>query len=378
MQKWVADGLIVGFATVAFGSAASALLPGNSIASVATSGFGAVSSSMVLSRRRTAVLPKSAHSRGNAQTYLPKPQIRSASKGISSPIKQANSTQATPLSRRTPESYFKESPVEELSTDVEAIGDEKHQSLSKLLSEDVAIAWLANRQISVMDRADLDPHVEAIFNKHAIKLGDKYKDEDGQPQSSLLLKQIKWSIANQRGVQCHLSKVSQKQIGTITQIAGDLDKDTLFFSKYKYVSSEKVIHAVIQERQDTRSFFTGNWFERFVEYKVSDLLQRSNLSYTRLMNRIIRFSNGDSFELDLFYLIEGRPLLIECKTGKERDAYQKFSDRRKRLSISPARAFLVVLDFDPSETERLSAVWKLNIVGQDNLIPQMEAVIGSN
>ncbi|WOB44526.1 hypothetical protein HNI00_16250 [Thermoleptolyngbya oregonensis NK1-22] len=378
MQKWVADGLVVGLATIVLGGTASALFPRNSIASIASSSLGAVSSSMVLARRRTRLSPESEEPEENVYPQLPE----LSEKHVSGVLEESDSAEHTPFSEPVLDKNSKasliENPSTNPSTEDTAEESENLQLLDGRLSEEVAIKWLANRGVSVMDQPELDPHTEEIFNKHAVRLGNKYKDEDGQPQLSRLLGQIKWSIINERNLTCHLNRASQKQIGTITQFGKDLDKDTLFFSRYKYFPGEKIIRASVRNRPDTRSFFTGGWFERFIEYKVSDFLQRSNLSYSRLMNRLIQFSNGDSFELDLFYVVEGKPLLIECKTGRDRDAYQKFSDRRKRLSISPERAFLVILDFDPGETERLSAVWKFNIVGQDNLIPQIEAGLGSN
>ncbi|MFQ3626628.1 MAG: hypothetical protein SNJ81_03520 [Cyanobacteriota bacterium] len=373
MQQWVADGLIVGLATVALGGATSALLPRNSVASVASSGLGAVSSSIVLARRRASLLPESGDSQENAPAPLPEPPGVLTSEFPAQNLEENESPNKPVLALSLTASPTEYTFIEETAEETENL-----QPPRGCLSEEVAIDWLANRGISVLDQPELDPHTEAIFNKRAVRLGNKYKDEDGQPQLSRLLGQIKWSITNERNLTCHLNKASQKQIGIITQFCDDLDKDTLFFSHYKYFRGEKVIRAGIRNRPDTRSFFTGGWFERFVEHKVSDFLQRSNLSYSRLMNRLIQFSNEDSFELDLFYLVEGKPLLIECKTGRNRDAYQKFSDRRKRLSASPQGAFLVILDFDPAETERLSAVWKFNIVGQDNLISQMEAVIASS
>jgi len=373
MQKWVTDGLMVGLATMVLGGITSALLPRNSIASVASSGLGAVSSSIFLAWRRASLLTESGDLQEHVSTQLPEsPKVHILDFPAQNSEENALFSQSV-LDHRSTTSPIKDPSIEDTAEEAENL-----QPLSGRLSEEVAIHWLTNRGISVMDQPELDPHTEAIFNKHAVRLGNKYKDEDGQPQLSRLLGQIKWSITNERSLTCHLNRASQRQIGIITQFCDDLDKDTLFFSRYKYIRGEKMIRAGIRNRPDIRSFFTGGWFERFVEYKISGFLQRSNLSYSCLMNRLIQFSNGDSFELDLFYVVEDKPLLIECKTGKDRDAYQKFSDRRKRLSISPERAFLVVLDFDPAETERLSAVWKFNIVGQDNLIPQMEAVIGSN
>lgn len=338
MQKWVADGLIVGLATVVFGGATSALLPRNAIASVASSGLGAVSSSMVLARRRTRVLLESTNPQETVFAQLPTFLEGHVSDSLERSDLSADLSdleEDRTSSRSVLDSKLKAIPIESPSTEETAEEAENLQPLSGRLNEEVAINWLANRGISVMDRPEPDPHTEAIFNKHAIRLGDKYKDEDGQPQLSRLLGQIRWSIINERNLTCHLNKASQKQIGTITQFGKDLDRDTLFFSRYRYFPGDKVIRAVIRNRPDTRSFFTGGWFERFVEYKVSDLLQCSNLSYSCLMNRLIQFSNEDSFELDLFYVVEGNPLLIECKTGRDRDAYQKFSDRRKRLSIPP-------------------------------------------
>ncbi|MEA5451851.1 hypothetical protein VB780_24965 [Leptolyngbya sp. CCNP1308] len=152
--------------------------------------------------------------------------------------------------------------------------------------------------------------------------------------------------------------------------------DDTLFSSYRYSKDDKTIHAVLQDRGDIRSFFNGGWFERYIHHKISELLQQSQLPYDCLANPVVKFSNGDSFELDLLFLISGEPLLIECKTGGDYNAHlKKFSDHRKRLSISPEKAFLVMLDLEDAKTERLSQFWKFQVVNQDRLIALIEKMI---
>lgn len=241
-------------------------------------------------------------------------------------------------------------------------------------SEEIIINWLSTKGIKVEDYRLSDPSVDEIFNKHAIFLGDNLKDANCQPLLAPLLKQIKWSISQNRGVQYHLKNSTQVQIRVLTQFCRDLRDDTLL-SSYYYSKNEKIIHAAVQDRKDIRSFFNGEWFERFVCHKIYELLQNLRLSYSCLLNPIIKFPNGDSFELDLLFLVEGKPLLVECKTGGDFSAHLKqFSDHRKRLSISSERAFLVLLDLEDSQTERLSQFWKFKVVNQNNLVSLIQGL----
>jgi hypothetical protein len=372
MQKWITDGLIVGLVTVTIGGGASILSPKNTGVTVLGSGLGAVLSSTILAKRQSQALTCLKKQLQNAKTSSQITQSKASNPALATP------TQLAPLNQKQ-EARFKEGSLiqqpEAATTNYHSSAEELDSIGSQRQSEELAIDWLSSKKISVENHRTLDLSVDEIFNKQAIYLGDNLKDENRNPLLAPFLKQIKWSISQNRGVQYHLKNLTQPQIKILTQFCQNLHDDTLL-SSYRYLKDEKIIHAVIQDRGDVRSFFNGNWFERFVGHKIHELLQKLNLPYTHLNNPIIKFPNGNKFELDLLFLVEGHPLLIECKTGGDFNAHlKKFSDHQRRLSISPERAFLVILDLENSQTERLSPFWRFKVVNQDQLVPLIQTVV---
>ena len=186
---------------------------------------------------------------------------------------------------------------------------------------------------------------------------------------------MKWAISQNRGIQFHLKNANQSQITIQTQFCNHLLKDTLL-SSYRYSRNDRTIHAAIQDRADIRSFFNGEWFERYIAYKICNLIQDLDLDYAYLMNPIIRFSNGDSFELDIFFLIADQPLLIECKTGGNVEAHlKKFADHRKRLSMSSSHAVLIILDLEDEQAEKLSHFWGVTMTNQRNFLSVLKTTL---
>lgn len=294
MQKWIADGLIVGLVTVAVGGGASVVLPKNSEASLVGSGLGAITSSTILAKRQRRVLAQLENQLQDVQALLLATQAEASvtQTDISDLLEQLDQEQETQLEEDLPIQQQNEAATGTLSVKeiIDSIGLQDR-------SDEIVINWLSAKEIRLEDRRLPDPYVDEIFNKQAIFLGNNLNDESRKPLLAPLLKQIKWAISQNRGVQYNLKNSTQLQTRVLTQFCRNLRDDTLL-SSYHYSKNEKTIHAAIQDRGDVRSFFNGEWFERFICHKISELLQNLHLTYSHLINPVIKFPNGDSFELD--------------------------------------------------------------------------------
>jgi hypothetical protein len=426
MQKWILEGLMIGVASVVVGRSVSILVSENSRATLVGSGLGAVAGSVVVTKRHRQALSKTELQLKVAQTELLKNQtevsnsqayvlnlenqLKSTQSDLSMLQAKTANSQANIL---TLESQLKLAQVELLVTQTEAsnaqadvsslleqlepepievkvntelfknlyseatfiIDDPSDQIEAEHFSKDSDAVkdWFANKKITI-DNQHQPTSQDAILNKHAIFLGEHLRDENNEPLLAPLLKQIRWAISQNRGIQYHFKKASQNQTRILTQFCRHLFDDTLF-SSYRYVKNndQKIIHAAIQDRADIRVFFDGVWFERFICYKVCSVLNELNISYSYIINPIIKFANGDRFELDLFFLINGQPLLIECKTGGNFTSHiKRFADHCKRLSLSPSNAYLVILDLEDAQSENLSQLWKFTVVNQDGLVDRLQ------
>ena len=422
MQKWILEGLMIGMASVVMGGGVSILMPENSKATLAGGTLGAIAGSAVLAKRHRQVLDKTElrlkliHSE-LISNQAEESNLRSNIVALGNKLKltqselltlQAN-TSNSQAHILTLESQLKLAQAELIDTQTEAsnaqddvsilleqlepepiepklnvmafqsqhteatfiIDAPSHESeaVNGSKDEDAAIAWFATKKISIENQHQ-PTFQDAILNKHAIFLGEHLKDENHEPLLAPLLKQIRWAISQNRGVQYHFKKASQNQTRILTQFCRHLLDDTLL-SSYRYVKNndQKIIHAAIQDRADIRAFFDGIWFERFICHRVCSVLDSLGIHYSYLMNPIVKFTNGDRYELDLFFLVDEKPLLIECKTGGNFTAHiKKFGDHCKRLSLSFPSAYLVILDLEDAQSENLSQLWKFTVVNQDGLV----------
>lgn len=421
MQKWILEGLIIGMASVVIGGGISLLIPENSKATLAGGTLGAIAGSVVLSKRHRQVLAKTEFRLKLVQTELidNQAELTNSRTNIFTLENKLQLTQSELLMLQantsnsqanilTLESQLKLAQAELIASQTEASNAQddvsilleqlepepteptvnvvafqsQHTEATFIIDapsneseagngskdEDAAIAWFATKKISIENQHQ-PAFQDAILNKHAIFLGENLKDENHEPLLAPLLKQIRWAISQNRGVQYHFKKASQNQTRIITLFCRNLLDDSLFASyRYNKNNDQKIIHAAVQDRADIRGFFDGVWFERFICHRVCIIFDNLGVQYSFLMNPIIKFANGDKYELDLFFVVDEKPLLIECKTGGNFTGHiKRFSERCKRLSLSPVNAYLVILDLEEAQAENLSQLWQFTVVNQDGL-----------
>lgn len=346
MQRWLADSLLVGIVSVAAGVGISQIVPNAPRASsIAGSTVGAVvSSAFIMRRQNDEILGLEEQLADDQKLLLTAAVEETAAPAAELPIAAGNGSP----SAGTVVSRDRATPV---------------------------IQWLAERHIRVENYRQDAVDTDDIFNRHAKTLGDRYKDDEDRPLLAPLLKQMKWAIARNRGLQHHLRNANQQQIAAQTQFCNHLLRDSLL-SSYFYNKNTKVIHGAIQDRTDIRHFFNGEWFERFICHKTEAILQALKLDYDYLMNPVIQYDNKDTFELDLLFLVNNEPILIECKTGGDFNQHLKrFESHRNRLDISPDRAFLVILDLDDEQTPRLSKFWNFKVVNPKTFAALLPATV---
>ena len=129
-------------------------------------------------------------------------------------------------------------------------------------------------------------------------------------------------------------------------------------------------------RSDIQGFFDGGWFERFIYDKVVELFDSEGVDYQYLRNPKIAYENGDLSELDLFFLVNGKPLLIECKAGQQYHAgIEKFNTHGQRLNLNSDNAIFVVLDIDEAEAHIRTHHWDITVADQNNFLDRIKSLI---
>ncbi|MEB3357262.1 MAG: hypothetical protein VKK04_11085 [Synechococcales bacterium] len=232
-----------------------------------------------------------------------------------------------------------------------------------------AIAWLTQVGIGVESHYQPQAGLDEIFDRLSGFLGTHYG------ALGPLYRQIKRNVAGGNRFRFSLASSSQREISLSTQFCAMLNRASLL-SFYRYSNADKLIQAALQNRADVIRLFQGEWFERYVANEVAQWLDSRSLRYECLINPKILYENGDRFELDLVFMVEDAPLWIECKTGKDSNAYlERYSNHRKQLNIPKGRSLLVILDIPTEQAQTLTTLWDITVTNQELLLACVKEAI---
>ncbi len=246
---------------------------------------------------------------------------------------------------------------------------EKKTALNKIKTEET-ITWLEQQNIEVKNYYK-EEEGDGIFNEIALFLGYKYNLL--QP----IYEQIKRNIPKGTSFQINLASKTELEISTATQFCNKLS-NYAFLNTYNYNNATKTIYASPPQQGRIINFLNGGWFERFVFHEIINLLKKNNFDFSCLLNPQINISNGNNFELDLLFLIDKVPLWLECKTGDYQAYILKYSEFRKVLSISKARACLIILGISNELTNKLNQLYEITVLNENNFLEYIELLIKNN
>lgn len=215
------------------------------------------------------------------------------------------------------------------------------------------IQWLESLEITVSNYYQSQAY-DYIYDHLTISLGENYEYLDK------LYQKIKRRLSNGNNFQLSLIGKNQREIYVNTSFCSQL-YEYAFLTSYRYSSNNKTIFASPNRTGQAINFFSGQWFERFVYLKVSQLLSQQSLSYQYLLNPEILTPDSNNFELDIVFFIEEEPLWIECKTGQYQNYINKYSLFRQTLKISKEKSFLVILGISDRLASELTEMYDLMV-----------------
>ena len=167
---------------------------------------------------------------------------------------------------------------------------------------------------------------------------------------------------------------SPQKVADITQFCTQM-YNLAFFTEYKYMRSPQ-FHLYITPNRDPRilNFFSGQWLERYIRMKIISVLKLRSLSFAYISNPQVTLPNGEDFEFDVFFEVEGQIYWLEAKTADYRKHIGKYSKISKMLGIDRSRAFIVLADLDMTdETARdLSNLFGMRVVKIERLADELE------
>ena len=180
----------------------------------------------------------------------------------------------------------------------------------KEIDVNILIDKLQEKNITVKTYVD-SSHENTSLDNVAYFMGNRYND------IRKVYETIKRHLNKPNGFHLDLKNATQSEISASCQLCTTL-YDIAFLSEYKYDKSPRYfIHATPNKIPIAINFLTGHWLEIFIRKTIHDSLKSlpAAIEYTYLINPQIILPNGNDFELDVVFLINGEIYWVEGKTG---------------------------------------------------------------
>lgn len=229
---------------------------------------------------------------------------------------------------------------------------------------DGIVQWFQRRQVQAR------PCPEAVdtsgfFDDIAVELGDNHA------LLGEVVDKIRWG--QQKDIpnfSVNLSKRGQKDGQAINAFCKRLH-DYSLLAKYFYQKQEKIGRGTIQSAPTVRQFFAGEWLEWYAFMKLLGLFRDKQRGFSCARKLSVVFANEDLHELDVFFLVEGTPVCIECKTGEFRPEIDKYLTLRKRLGIDRNHFILCASNLTDEQAAGLSSMYELSFVNPAGLVAHL-------
>lgn len=152
--------------------------------------------------------------------------------------------------------------------------------------------------------------------------------------------------------------------------------DCSFVAKCFHLKHEQILRVVLQTAPAIREFFDGDWLEWYVLMEMLHAVRRHRRRYSCARNLVISLQNGESYELDVFFLLDGeRPICIECKSGEFRQDIDRCVSLRKRLGLDRESFVVCAVGLVPEQAQGLSSTYELAFTSERDLPARLERMV---
>lgn len=244
----------------------------------------------------------------------------------------------------------------------------------KEIDVNILIDKLQEKNITVKTYVD-SSHENTSLDNVAYFMGNRYND------IRKVYETIKRHLNKPNGFHLDLKNATQSEISASCQLCTTL-YDIAFLSEYKYDKSPRYfIHATPNKIPIAINFLTGHWLEIFIRKTIQDSLKSlpAAIEYTYLINPQIILPNGNDFELDVVFLINGEIYWVEGKTGNYQHYINKYSHVANMLNLDKNHSFLVLTDvINPNTTYILSKTFDMTIIPVEEFKEEIKYVFHEN
>lgn len=249
-------------------------------------------------------------------------------------------------------------------SDDELIEEGREENITN--EEDAIEVFLNARNIRIKTIPPEDA-ADDVINSLSEFLGNNYS---GLHE---LLSKIKRKMQKGEFLTLSIKEYPQKDVSNVCQFCTRLH-DIAFLEQYKYFKSPQfLIKAKTSTLPKAQNFFSGQWLERYVllsVYKAVNLVSREldkELEFTYLLNPQIILPNGDDFELDLLFQVNGTFYWIEAKSGDYQQHISKYYRISQMLNLNSEQSIMVLTDFSSDKLDALTKLFSMRVCSLSQL-----------
>ncbi|WP_265947678.1 hypothetical protein [Dechloromonas sp. A34] len=201
-----------------------------------------------------------------------------------------------------------------------------------------------------------------FFDEVAVQIGRNL------PVLKEVLERLRWAQQKEySSTTIHLDKKSPEDAKAISAFCQQL-YDFSFVAKCFHNRPENNVRLILQTAPAIREFFNGEWLEWFALMACLEYAKERNKRFSCARNLSITLQNDESYELDVFMLIDGNiPICIECKTGEFRQNIDKYLTLRKRLGLNGRNFVMCITGLSDEHAKGLTAMYDLTFVSERDL-----------
>jgi hypothetical protein len=221
--------------------------------------------------------------------------------------------------------------------------------------------WFRRKQITVQaSMRSVD--TTGFFDEVAISIGSNL------PVLKEVLERIRWAQQKEyASTTIHFKNKSAAEVRDISAFCQQL-YDFSFVAKCFHNRHENNVRLVLQTAPAIRDFFNGEWLEWYALMSCLQYTKERKKRFSCARNLTITLPNEQSYELDVFMLIDGKtPICIECKSGEFRQNIDRYLTLRKRLGIEARQFVMCIAGLSDENAKAFSAMYDLAFVNERSL-----------
>lgn len=221
--------------------------------------------------------------------------------------------------------------------------------------------WFKRKQITVQaNMRGVD--TTGFFDEVAMNIGSNLN------LLSEVVERIRWAQQKEySSTTISFDKKSTEDIQAISTFCQQL-YDFSFVAKCLHNRQKNNLLLVLQTAPTIRDFFNGEWLEWYALMTCLQYAKERNKRFSCARNLKISLQNEESYELDVFMLVDGNTAIcIECKTGEFRQNIDKYLTLRKRLGLSGKNFVMCVTGLGEEHAKGLTAMYELAFVSEREL-----------